>query len=199
MSMPFSSALWAANPGSLIEPTDVNGTWVVARVVEKLPAGTQPYEQAKDRVESELRREKGTELAQKAADEFLAKVREAGSLKAAADANERQVEESGVIARSGRYVPGIGGSDDLKAAIAGLSDEKKLADQTFTVAGDAVVVELLERTRPDDAKVTEQMDKTRDTLLARKQQQVFMGYIEELKAKTVVEVFPDRLAQVPEV
>lgn len=198
-SMPFSNALWAANPGSMIEPTDVNGTWVVARVVEKLPAGTQPYEQAKERVETELRREKGTELAKKAADEFLAKVREAGSLKAAADANERQVEESGEIARSGRYVPGVGASDELKGAISGLTDQKKLADQSFTVAGDVVVVELAERTKPTDEKINEEMDQTRDTLLARKQQQVFMAYLEELKAKTTVEVFPDRLEQVPAV
>jgi peptidyl-prolyl cis-trans isomerase D len=198
-SLPFSSALWAVNPGALVEPADVNGTWVVARVVEKLPAGTQPYEQAKDRVESELRREKGTDLAKQAADEFLAKVRAAGSLKTAAEGSEREVEESGEIARSGRYVPGIGGNDDLKAAIAGLTEEKRLADQTFTVAGDVVVVELLERTRPTDEKIAEQMDKTRDTLLSRKQQQVFLAYIEELKAKAAVEIFPDRLAQVPAV
>lgn len=198
-SMPFSNALWDAAPGSLVEPTAVSGTWVLARVVEKLPAGTQPFEQAKERVETELRREKGTEIARKGAEEFLGKVKEAGSLKAAAETAKREVEESGEIARTGRYIPGIGGSDELKAAIARLSAEKKLAEEVFVVAGDAVVVEFLERTLPSDEDVAKKMDETRKTLLERKQQEVFADYVEEQKKQGAIEVFPDRLEQVPAV
>jgi peptidyl-prolyl cis-trans isomerase D len=198
-SMPFSNALWDAAPGALVEPTAVSGTWVVARVVEKLPAGTQPFEQAKERVETELRREKGTEIAKKSAEEFLAKAKEAGSLGTAAETSKREVEESGEIARSGRYIPGIGGSDELKAAIARLSGEKKLAEEVFVVAGDAVVVEFVERTVPSDEDVAKKMDETRKTLLERKQQEVFADYVEEQKKQGAVEVFPDRLEQIPAV
>ena len=196
-SMPFSTALWSAAPGGLLEPTAVNGTWVLARVVEKLPAGTQSFEQAKERLETEVRRDKGTELARKQAEELLAKAREAGSLKAAAEAAQREVVESGEIARSGRYVPGIGGSDDLKLAIARLTDDKKLADQVFVVAGDAVVVELVKRTVPSDEEIAKKMDETRKTLLERKQQEVFTAYVDEQKQKGEVKVFPDRLEQLP--
>jgi hypothetical protein len=177
----------------------VNGTWVVAKVVEKLPAGTQPFEQAKERIETELRREKGTELARKAAEEFLAKVKEAGSLRTAAETAKREVEESGEIARSGRYVPGIGGSDELKAAIGRLSAEKKLVEEVFVVAGDAVVVELVERTLPSEDQIAEKMDETRKTLLDRKQQEVFADYVEEQKKQGAIEVFPDRIEQIPAV
>jgi len=196
-SMPFSNALWSAAPGGFVEPTAVNGTWVVARVVEKLPAGTQSFDQAKERLETEVRRDKGTELARKQAEEFLAKAREAGSLKAAAEAAHRDVAASGEIARSGRYVPGIGGSDELKLAIARLGDDKKLADQVFVVAGDAFVVELEERTVPSDEKIAEKMDATRKSLLERKQQEVFTAYVDEQKQKGAVKVYPDRLEQMP--
>jgi peptidyl-prolyl cis-trans isomerase D len=196
-SMPFSNALWSAAPGGLLEPTAVNGTWVLARVAEKLPAATQAFEQAKERLETEVRRDKGTELARKQAEELLAKAREAGSLKAAAEAAQREVLESGEIARSGRYVPGIGGSDDLKLAIARLTDDKKLADQVFVVAGDAVVVELMKRTVPSDEEIAKKMDETRKTLLERKQQEVFAAYVDEQKQKGEVKVFPDRLEQLP--
>jgi peptidyl-prolyl cis-trans isomerase D len=198
-SMPFSNALWQADAGALVEPTNVNGTWALAKVIEKLPAATQPFEQAKERVETELRRDKGTELARKAAEDFLGQVRQAGSLGSAAEAANREVQESGEIARSGRYVPGIGGSDELKLAIARLSDEKKLVDQVHVVAGDAFVVELLERTRPSDDEIGKKIAETRKSLLERKQQEVFTAYLEEQKAKGGIQVFPDRLEQLPKI
>ncbi len=198
-SFAFTNAVWEASAGDLLEPQDVSGTWVVARVLERLPSGPLSFEEARERVETELRREKGTELARKAAEKLLASAREVGSLAQAAEEEGRELSESGEILRAGRYVPGIGGSEDLKQAIARLDEEHRLADEVFVVAGDAYVVELAERKRPSEEEIAAQLETTRKRLLERKRQQVFQSYVDGLRQQARIEVIPDRLEQVPTV
>lgn len=198
-SFGFTKAVWDASPGDLLEPEDVNGTWVLARVVERLPSEPLSFEDARERVETELRREKGTELARKAAEKLLARAREAGSLAKAAEEEHREVSESGEILRGGRYVPGIGGSEELKQAIERLDEDHRLAEKVFVVAGDAYVVELAERKRPSEEEIAARLDATRKRLLERKRQEVFQSYLEGLRQQARIEVSPDRLERVPSV
>ncbi|HEY8516942.1 MAG TPA: SurA N-terminal domain-containing protein [Candidatus Binatia bacterium] len=198
-SMPLTTALWELPPGGYTEPTDVNGTVVIAKLVEKVPSRTPELAEVKDRVEAAYRLERGTEAAKKKAEELRAAAASAGSLEKAAEAAGKQVETTPEFARVGGYVPEIGPSMELKDAAFALTEDKRLPDQVFVVTSDAFVVELKERTVPSDEEIAKKMDETRQSILERRRADVFQRYLQELKTKAQIEVNADRLQEIPPV
>jgi peptidyl-prolyl cis-trans isomerase D len=194
-SMLFSNALWSACTRRDPRADGGERDWVLARVVE--PAGRDPVLRAGEgapRDQSPPRQ--GTELARKQAEELSPRPgsrlaqggRRGGAARVVGVGRDRPE-------RTPR--PRDPAAATTKLAIARLTDDKKLADQVFVVAGDAVIVELMKRTVPSDEEIAKKMDETRKTLLERKQQEVFATYVDEQKQKGEVKVFPDRLEQLP--
>jgi peptidyl-prolyl cis-trans isomerase D len=198
-SLPLTNAMWQLSPGGMTEPTDANGTWVVARLLEKIPATVPELDAVKDRVQSEYRLDKAKPLAVAAAESFLAAAKAEGALAGPAAAEGRKVEDSGAFVRTGAFIPGVGGSQELKDAAFALSDQNRVADKVFIVAGDAVVVQLKEKTTPTEEEITAKLDTTRKELLDQKRAAVFTRYLEELKAKTQIYVNPQLVDELPAV
>ncbi len=198
-SFPLSRSLASLEPGGYTEPTSVEGDWVIARLEEKIPSAIPPLEEVRARVVGDLRRAEGEKKSKAAAAELLARARELGSLEAAAEAVGRTVETSASVARPGPSVAGMGVNPGLKDAVFGLSEERPLADETFTYLGDALVVGLGEIDAPTDEEVDEKLEDARAALLAQSRQALFQRYLEELKAAAHVQVNTTLLEQLPPV
>ncbi|MEW6270843.1 MAG: SurA N-terminal domain-containing protein [Thermodesulfobacteriota bacterium] len=198
-SMPLTTALWELPIGGYTEPTDVNGTMVIAKLVEKVPSRVPGLAEVKDRVEAAYRLERGGEAAKKKAEELHAAAAGAGGLAKAAEAAGKKAATTPQFGRAGAYVPEIGGSAELKDAVFALTEEKRLPDGVFVVAGDAYVVELAERTVPSDEDIAKKIDDTRKSLVERRRADTFGRYLEELKKRAQIEVNAQRLQEIPPV
>lgn len=194
-----TNALWALGPGEIAGPIDANGTWVLARQIEKVPAGPQDFAEVKDKVESAYRLDEGGKAARALAEGILAAARTAGLEKAAAEARAK-VEKPAAFGRAGGgYVPGIGSSAELKEAALALSDAHRLADRLFDVAGDWWVVELDTATEPSAEEIAKRIPETRRRMLEARREGVLGRYLEELKAKAHIEVDRQRIDAMPEI
>lgn len=197
-SLPLTSALWDAQPGGYTAPVDVNGTLVVGKLIETVPATTPPFAEVKDRVEAAYRLERAREVAKAEAEKLLASAKTDG-LDKAAEAASRSPEVADPFARPSAFIPNIGSSQELKDAVFALKPESKVADQVFVIGNDAYVVELRETTVPSDEEIAQKMDETRRSLEERRRNDAFARYLEELKMKARIEVDAQRLESVPQV
>lgn len=198
-SLPLTTALWDIEPGKVTAPTDVNGTLVVGKLIEKVPSTVPPFAEVKDRVDAAYRLQRAGEAAKAEAEKLLAAARTEGSLDTAATAAQKKPEVATAFARAGGFIPGIGNSQELKDAAFALSEDKRLAESVFVVGSDAYVVELREKTVPSDDEIAKKMDETRKSLLERRRADVFERYLGELKKGAQIEVNAQRFADIPAV
>ena len=164
-----------------------------------VPSQTPALEDVRSRVAGDLRRTEGEKAGQAAAKALLAKANELGSLAKAAEASGRTVETSQSFSRQGPYVPGMGVNQQLKDAVFGLTDDKPVGDESFTVLGDSIVIGLGDTNLPTDDELKEKLEQTRTALVEQSQQRLFQRYVDELKSGVKIQVNADLLAQLPPV
>lgn len=153
--------LWAAKDGELVGPVKGPDGFYLA-VAEGTREGDIPFEQVKlELAEDQLRQDQAKAKARADAEAALAKAKAAGdkalkdlfpaSSEAGTDAPAPQAEETGLFARRGAVVEGIGTSPELAKAVFALTKEAPLGGP-IEVAGAFVVVKLKERKTPDMAE-----------------------------------------------
>lgn len=198
-SFPLTNALFTLEAGKHTEVTPVEKKFVIARLEEKIPSTTPGLEDVRERVVSDFRREESSKAGQEAAKQLLAQAKELGSLEKAAEAAGREIATSESFSRQSPYIPGVGVNPDLKDAVFQLSEEKPIADETYAVLGDTVVVGVGETKMPTDEELTAKSEEVRENLLDQSRQQVFQSYVEELKAAATIQVNTQLLDQLPPV
>jgi peptidyl-prolyl cis-trans isomerase D len=155
--------VWAAKDGELVGPVKIEGGLALV-VPEATREGDIPFEQARLEIaESELRQERSQARAKVEAEAALAKgkAQPSKSLKdlfpapdkedVAGKSNALHAEETGLYARRGSMVQGIGPAPSLAKAAFELTSEAPLGGP-FKELGSFIVVRLKERQKPDMAE-----------------------------------------------
>lgn len=200
--------VWAAKDGELVGPVKIAGGLALV-VPEATREGDIPFEQARLEIaESELRQERSLERAKAAASAALtkAKAEPSKSLKdlfPAPDGDEKagkkdtpSAEETGLYARRGSMVQGIGPAPTLAKAAFELSSEAPLGGP-FQELGSFIVVKLKEHLKPDMAEFEKEKQRMADEATQQKGQAVVMDWArqrcQEAKEAKKIEVNLDLL------
>ncbi len=164
----LETKIFAAKDGELIGPERSERGLEIVKV-EGFREGDIPLEKARQELAEELYRgAKGKELAQASANDAATKLRAGGKLadlfpkddsdaaEAQAKGQRIQVEETGLFARKGDVIPGIGSSAELvkKAFTLGPGEIVGPVD----VSGAFIVATLKERKEPDQAEFEKKKD-----------------------------------------
>jgi peptidyl-prolyl cis-trans isomerase D len=179
--------VWAAKDGELVGPLKVAGGLALV-VPEATREGDITYEQARPEIaEAELRQERSQARAKAQAEAALAKAKaETGkSLKdlfpapkddgEAAKNQSVQAEETGLFARRGSAVAGIGPAPSVAKAAFTLTTEAPFAGP-FQELGSFIVVKLKEHQKPDMAEFQKQKTRLEDEAADQKAQVVVMDW-----------------------
>ncbi len=179
--------VWAAKDGELVGPVKIAGGLALV-VPEAMREGDIAFEQARLEIaESELRQERSQARAKAAAEAALAKAKaEPGkSLKdffPAPDSDDKsgkkdtlQAEETGLFARRGAMVQGIGPAPTVAKAAFELTGEAPLGGP-FQELGSFIVVRLKEHTKPDMAEFEKEKSRMVDDAVQQKAQAVVMDW-----------------------
>ena len=161
--------VWAAKDGELVGPVKVPGGLALV-LPEATREGDITFEQARAEIaEAELRQERSQDRARTQAEAALAKAKASPhkSLKdlfpLPKDEDQGKVqavaaEETGLFARRGTAVPGIGPAPSVAKVAFTLTSEAPLAGP-FQELGSFIVVRLKERQKPDMAEFEKQKDR----------------------------------------
>jgi peptidyl-prolyl cis-trans isomerase D len=194
----FSDAAFALGPNQpsdLIEADDaVYLLEPVERIDPKLPSvaelGTRPVDDAKQA--------RGDVLAKEQAEKLLARAKEIGLDKAAAEQGLK-VDDTGPFERRAGVVPKLGAAADLRNDAFSLAQDHPLGTKVYAAGNDAVVMALKERIAADPAGLADAKDTLRTTLLQQKQEdavQAFMNHLKErARQQGALEVNTDVVAE----
>jgi peptidyl-prolyl cis-trans isomerase D len=138
-------ALDEGEVGNLIETDDA--IYVLTPFDRKEPV-VPPLAEIRAKVEENAKRAAGEALAKADAEKILARAKEIGLEKAAAEAGAT-VDETTPFDRRVGVVPKIGPAADLRTAAFALTTDAPLAPNVYTTGGDAVVIALKSRTPAD--------------------------------------------------
>lgn len=179
--------VWAAKDGELVGPLRVAGGLALV-VPEATREGDITFDQAREEIaEAELRQERSEARAKTLAEAALAKAKaESGkSLKDlfpapkegedAAKSSTVSAEETGLFARRGTAVAGIGPAPSVAKAAFTLTSEDPVSGP-FKELGSFIVVRLKERQKPDMAEFEKQKTRLEDDAADQKAQLVVMDW-----------------------
>ncbi len=114
-SREVKDAIFSLRPGELKPPIKTDRGYVVLALKEVQPAHQGTLEEVRDRITSDLKRDKSTELAKNKADELIKRAKAGEKLDAAAKALGLEAKASEPIARSGS-IPGAASGRQLSEA-----------------------------------------------------------------------------------
>ncbi len=151
-----------------------------------------PLEEVEARVRDDVIRRKAFVMAQERADSVAGLLQDADDFGAAAEAEELEVNETGLIAR-GAGVPGIGVNAQVEAVAFSL-DAGETSDPVLT-GNSAVVVHVHERQDADRADFQANRERLRNELILERQNQFFTAYMENAKARIPIDIDMGAFAQ----
>ena len=144
-----------------------------------------PLEEVEARVHDDVIRRKAFVLAQERADAVAAILQDADDFGAAAEAEELDVSESGLIAR-GAAVPGVGVNAQVEAVAFSLIPGET-SDPVLT-GNSAVVLHVHEREDADPAALQTDRERLRSEMILERQNQFYGAYMENAKARIPISI-----------
>lgn len=172
-------ALGPDQPSDLIEGDDVV---YLLEPIERIEPQVPALAELGDRPSADAKRARAEGLARERAEKLLARAKEIGLDKAAAE-QQRPVEDTGAFERRAGVVPKLSGAPELRTDAFALTTEQPLAAKVYSVGGDAVVVALKERVAADPTGLADAKDTLKTTLLQQKQQDVMQEFMNHLKER----------------
>ena len=140
MVKPFEDAVFAAKAGDLLPPVLSDFGWHIIKVNGVRPARTQPFEEVKAQIESELKKQKAAQKFAASADQFQNLVYEqADSLNGVGKALELKVETTPFITRSQAQTLGLGNPKFVQALFSPESIQGKRNTEAIEVAANTLI------------------------------------------------------------
>jgi peptidyl-prolyl cis-trans isomerase D len=182
----FTAAAFALGVGQASDLVEEGDTIYLLEPMERLEAHTPPLAEVRERVLADVRKARGEEAARKDAETLLARAREIGLDKAAAEAG-LPVEETDAFERRGAPVAKLGNVPQARIDAFTLTPAAPLGPQVYDAAGDAVVISLRERTPVDPSGFEAAKNGVVDSLLQQKRAAAMRGYVDFLKRRAAAE------------
>ncbi len=151
-----------------------------------------PLEEVEPRVRDDVIRRKAFVMAQERADAVAALLQDADDFSAAAEADDLQVNESGLIAR-GAAVPGVGANPQVEEVAFSLNPGET-SDPILT-GNSAVIVHVHERQDADPADFQANRERLRSEMILQQQNQFFGAYMENAKTRIPIDIDMGAFAQ----
>ncbi len=164
-----------------------NSAFYVVQVADKKPEGLATFEEAKDRVELDLKKSKVMDICRDTASAIIADVHKGLSLKKAAKKHGEEYETPDPFTRSG-YVPGIRRDPMAIGAAFALKEVGQVSD-TVEHAQGVVIFELLERITPDMTEYQAKHDSVYNVVLMNKRQELYSRWMDYMLKNSKIESY----------
>jgi len=176
----FAETAFALATGEVSDLIETEQTVYLLAPFARTEAHAPALDDVRARVEADVRRQRGQTLAGERTDTLLARAKEIGLDKAAAEAGGT-VDTTGPFERRGGAIPKIGMAPDLRTDAFTLTAEAPLAPKVYTAGGDGIVAALKSHTAADMSGLAAARDALRDSMLQQKRAAAVTAYMSYLK------------------
>jgi peptidyl-prolyl cis-trans isomerase D len=178
----FTETAFALDEGEVSDLVEWGDAIYLLSPFERVEAHTPPLDAVRERVATDARRQRGETAAKDEAEKILARAREIGLAKAAAEAGVA-IDQTEPFDRRTPTVPKIGVVAQLGTDALSLTPEAPLAPKVYSAGGDAVVAALRERLAADMAGFEAEKDSLTNSILQQRRASTFSAYVNFLKER----------------
>jgi peptidyl-prolyl cis-trans isomerase D len=180
------SSLFKLDKGEISRVLSDSEGYYLFKVTAVKPAYTPSLKEVRASVEKKFRDREAERLAKSEAESVLAALKQGKNLNAIASEKKLNLTETGLFLM-GAEAPKLGASRELNAAVFQLTEKKPAPESVFHMGGKYVVLELKERTSPDDRNFEAQKESLRAALLQARRNNAVQSWINETKAAMIKE------------
>lgn len=182
----FTEVAFSLEEGEVGPAVELEDGFYLAMTTRKYPSYVPDLEKVKDRVKSDLTREKAKEAARKAAQELLEKAKGGNWLTLIREGGLK-LKEAAEFTRRGP-VEGLGYNNSLSEAAFRLSFSNPLPAQVFEANNQFVVIHFEDRKMADPGELDKVKDNLRQAVANQRQQELSSAWLEELRQRADVEI-----------
>ncbi len=190
-SAEIAAAAFALAENQLGKPVDFEKDIYLFKVKERAPSRIPELSEVEAEVETAYRAEQAKTLAEQAASDALAALREGEDLADIDTPKGTEVERTGMFSRtSGAFIPRLGTSEQLSQDAFNLSDESPVAPQVYQISGNYVVARLSDHEEADMEQLDDaERQQIRETLLAEKKEEALTNEIAALREDAEIKIY----------
>ncbi len=187
----MTSIAFSLKEGEISPVVEVSKNLYIFGLIQKQPSHLPELEEARDKVEKELREKKAGEKAESTAEELLAEVKGGKPMKEAATGKGLKVEETGLFKKRTNYIPKIGSVEGLVEVISPLDAEHPYPDRTLKTGKDWVIIRFKEAETPDMKKFESERESWEQRLRYTKAEEGFRRWLAALRGKSKIGIIGD--------
>lgn len=183
----FVAVAFKMEPMEISDVQDFGDGYYLLQVIKKRPGKVPELKDVRQRVRSDVLKNKQDQQARKAAEAFLTALKKGQTLTAESKRLGLKVVTSPAFGRNG-FIPGIGYEPAIASAAFKLSKQKPYADTILKGKKGYYAIAFQERLVPDPSGFDKAADGIRTRLVAQKKNKVFGALLSELKAKSEISI-----------
>lgn len=186
----IAEAAFALDEGELSEIMNLDNGYLVFQVARRVPSRIPPLAEIRERVGGAALEAKATAAAIERAEALLAALREdpQGDIRALAEREGIEADESGEAPRFGTFFPRLGEIPELKKIAFSLTADDPVAPAVYRIEGDAVIATLGQRipAPPDDFEINKPVIEQR--LRQQREGAAISEYLAQLRERARLEL-----------
>lgn len=188
----FATTAFSLVDNEISEVKKIGNNYYLIHVLEQIDPKLLAYEGVKNEIAVNLTGGLQKQAAKKTAASMLEKAgSDVTSLEKIAGDNHLKVESSKMFTRNDAVVPGITGSEAIAKAAFTLDEKNPVYKKVLEASGKFYIIGLKEKQTPDAAAITDNLEKVKLQLEARKQQDYYSQWLATRKEKAEIRINTD--------
>ncbi len=183
----FVKAAFALGNDEISDIKKLGNNYYLIKVIETIEPEIQPLEIVKESIVMTLTAKLQKEAAKNAAQALLTKAEAVDSIEQLTMENNLTLASTDLFTRN-QPVKDIGSSPEFVKAAFTLDKQNPIYKGVLQVDQEFYLIGFKEKQLPDDAKIAQTLEKTKEQITNMKQGQDFRSWIEELKAKSKIDI-----------
>jgi peptidyl-prolyl cis-trans isomerase D len=180
----FSKEAFALSIGELAPAFAIDQKFFLLKLEDRKESHIPLVGEIKDAIKKEVEKDKKLQITKEKAKQALSQLLEGEETwQDLVKKHDLQIKKA-EFKRMGDYISGIGSSKEIKDAAFVLKKTKQYAPKTFLTDKGVLIIRLRERQVPKDSDYEKDKEKTTQTVLQNKKEEVFDQFLQELKLKS---------------
>jgi parvulin-like peptidyl-prolyl isomerase len=187
----FQSSAFDLKVGEISPVITIPPNFTILKAINKKESRIPALEEVKEEVKKKVVGVKADEKAKQVAEELLKQIQSGKTLREVGQGRGFPAEETGFFTRGSGVVSKIGPSTEFASALASLTEKNPVPKEVLRTKDGYFVVRLLASEPADESKFSSSKANLERRLAFQKQEEFFRNWLEQLKAKSKIDINSD--------
>lgn len=185
----FAQAAFELPMNNISDIKQFGKNYYLIKVISKKEPVIQKFDTVKDKIAKQLKERLQKESARKDAKLYIAKTVEEQSLDHAAQASGLKINSTKLFTRNSS-IEGVGNSPEFSQASFSLNKDNTIYPELVQTAAGYYIIGFKEKKMPEESEISKNLQKTKKSITARKQNQYYQAWVAELKKQSEISYDP---------